>query len=86
MKARKTIYFIFFLTLSSGCAVTVDLGNEINEPLDNDFQKQSLLGILYAQTSTEFTANNIQTFVSRIYQPQCVLIDHNVIEDGICID
>ena len=64
MKARKTIYFIFFLTLSSGCAVTVDLGNEINEPLDNDFQKQSLLGILYAQTSTEFTANNIQTFVS----------------------
>ena len=64
MKARKTIYFIFLLTLSSGCAVTVDLGNEINEPLDNDFQKQSLLGILYAQTSTEFTANNIQTFVS----------------------
>ncbi|MDA9355947.1 5'-nucleotidase, lipoprotein e(P4) family [Gammaproteobacteria bacterium] len=34
------------------------------ETVDNSFQKQSLLAVLYMQTSAEFAANNIQTYTN----------------------
>ena len=65
MKARQSIYLFFLLAFINGCAVSVNVNNEdIDKPISNEFQKQSLLGILYAQTSTEFIANNMQTFAA----------------------
>ena len=65
MKARQSIYLFFLLAVINGCAVSVNVNNEdIDKPISNEFQKQSLLGILYAQTSTEFIANNMQTFAA----------------------
>ena len=59
MKARQSLYLVFLLTILSGC---------ITDSNNNEFQKQSLLGVLYTQTSTEFVANNIQTFASATSQ------------------
>ena len=59
MKARQSLYLVLLLTILSGCII---------DSSNNEFQKQSLLGVLYTQTSTEFVANNIQTFASATSQ------------------
>ena len=59
MKARQSLYLVLLLTILSGCIIGSN---------NNEFQKQSLLGVLYTQTSTEFVANNIQTFASATSQ------------------
>ena len=65
MKARQSIYLVCLLTFINGCATSVSVNDtDANKSISNEFQKQSLLGILYAQTSTEFIANNMQTFAA----------------------
>ena len=65
MKARQSIYLVCLLAFINGCATSVSLNDkDADKSISNEFQKQSLLGILYAQTSTEFVANNMQTFAA----------------------
>ena len=65
MKARQSIYLVCLLAFINGCATSVGVNDtDANKSISNEFQKQSLLGILYAQTSTEFIANNMQTFAA----------------------
>ena len=65
MKARQSIYLVCLLAFINGCATSVSVNDkDTDKPISNEFQKQSLLGILYAQTSTEFVANNMQTFAA----------------------
>ena len=53
MKARQSIYLVCLLAFINGCATSVSVNDkDIGKPISNEFQKQSLLGILYAQTST----------------------------------
>jgi acid phosphatase len=77
MKARQSLYLVFLAILLQGCQVFIN--NETynqNEGIpENEFQKQSLLGILYTQTSTEFVANNIQTFISATSQLDQAIAD-----------
>ena len=53
MKSLAQIFFILVFTLTNSIWSSVD---------DKSFQEQSLLSVLYAQTSAEFSANNIQTY------------------------
>ena len=42
--------------------ITITYGYSYASEEDKSFQEQSMLSVLYVQTSTEFAANNIQTF------------------------
>ena len=42
--------------------ITITNGYSYASEEDKSFQEQSMLSVLYVQTSTEFAANNIQTF------------------------
>ncbi len=53
MKSLKPILFLLFILTN---------GHSIASEKDKSFQEQSMLSVLYVQTSTEFAANNIQTF------------------------
>jgi 5'-nucleotidase (lipoprotein e(P4) family) len=53
MKSLKPILFLL---------ITVTNGHSFASEKDKSFQEQSMLSVLYVQTSTEFAANNIQTF------------------------
>ena len=48
-----------FLTI-----ITVSSSYSFSSEEDKSFQEQSMLSVLYVQTSTEFAANNIQTFTN----------------------
>ena len=53
MKSLRHIFLILIISIS----------NNINGSEDNkSFQEQSMLAVLYSQTSAEFSANNIQTY------------------------
>ena len=53
MKSLKPILFLL---------ITVTNVHSFASEKDKSFQEQSMLSVLYVQTSTEFAANNIQTF------------------------
>ena len=53
MKSLKPILFLL---------ITVANVHSFASEKDKSFQEQSMLSVLYVQTSTEFAANNIQTF------------------------
>ena len=55
MKSLKPILFLL---------ITVTNVHSFASEKDKSFQEQSMLSVLYVQTSTEFAANNIQTFNS----------------------
>ena len=56
MKSLKT-YKIFTIWL-----VALSVSSVVAEEVDRSFQEQSMLGVLFVQTSPEFAANNIQTY------------------------
>jgi acid phosphatase len=61
MKSRNQIYiFSFFIVLYCGYSKTDE------SQIDNSFQEQSMLAVLYTQTSAEFAANNIQVYNNAI--------------------
>ena len=53
MKSLKLIFLLL---------ITITYENSYASEKDKSFQEQSMLSVLYVQTSTEFAANNIQTF------------------------
>ena len=53
MKSLKLIFLLL---------ITITNENSYASEKDKSFQEQSMLSVLYVQTSTEFAANNIQTF------------------------
>ena len=53
MKSLKLIFLLL---------ITITYKNSYASEKDKSFQEQSMLSVLYVQTSTEFAANNIQTF------------------------
>ena len=57
MKSRNLIYLCLIL-----CAF-IDNINAKEKELDNSLQAQSMLSVLYAQSSAEYEASNIQTYV-----------------------
>lgn len=56
MKSLKT-HKIFTIWL-----VAFSVSSVVAEEVDRSFQEQSMLGVLFVQTSPEFAANNIQTY------------------------
>ena len=58
MKSRNLIYFCLIL-----CTFTDNIHAKEKE-LDNSLQVQSMLSVLYAQSSAEYEASNIQTYVN----------------------
>ena len=56
MKSLKT-HKIFTFWLAAFSALSI-----VAEEVDRSFQEQSMLGVLFVQTSPEFAANNIQTY------------------------
>ena len=56
MKSRNLIYLssVFYLFAAHISAT--------GEKIDNSVQAQSMLAVLYAQSSAEYEANNLQTF------------------------
>ena len=56
MKSRNLIY------LSSLFCIFAVYISAVEEKVDNTVQAQSMLAVLYAQSSAEFDANNIQTY------------------------
>ena len=53
MKSLRQIFLIVIISLNNYVFSSED---------DKTFQEQSMLSVLYAQTSAEFSANNIQTY------------------------
>ena len=53
MKSLRQIFLIVFIFFNN---------NTFSSEDDKTFQEQSMLSVLYAQTSAEFSANNIQTY------------------------
>ena len=58
MKSRNLLYFCLIL------CVFVDNMHAKEKELDNSLQAQSMLSVLYAQSSAEYEASNIQTYVN----------------------
>ena len=58
MKSRNLIYFCLILF------TFIDNTYAKEKELDNSLQAQSLLSVLYAQSSAEYEASNIQTYVN----------------------
>ena len=59
MKSRNLIYLCLIL-----CAF-IDNINAKEKELDNSLQAQSMLSVLYAQSSAEYEASNIQTYLNQ---------------------
>ena len=55
MKSLSRIFLIILFTSSS---------YSFSSEKDKSFQEQSILSVLYVQTSTEFAANNLQTYLN----------------------
>ena len=55
MKSLSRIFLIILITSSS---------YSFSSEKDKSFQEQSILSVLYVQTSTEFAANNLQTYLN----------------------
>ena len=55
MKSPSRIFLIILFTSSS---------YSFSSEKDKSFQEQSILSVLYVQTSTEFAANNLQTYLN----------------------
>ena len=55
MKSLKHIFLIVFIIYSN---------NFFSSEEDKSFQEQSMLSVLFVQTSAEFAANNIQTYAN----------------------
>ena len=66
MKSLTHIFFILVFTLTNSIWSSED---------DKSFQEQSLLAVLYAQTSAEFSANNIQTYNNAKFALDRALVD-----------
>jgi len=58
MKSRNLIYFCLIL------CTFIDNIHAKEKELDNSLQAQSMLSVLYAQSSPEYEASNIQTYVN----------------------
>jgi len=58
MKSRNLIYFCLIL------CTFIDNIHAKGKELDNSLQAQSMLSVLYAQSSAEYEASNIQTYVN----------------------
>jgi len=58
MKSRNLIYFCLIL------CTFIDNIHAKEKKLDNSLQAQSMLSVLYAQSSAEYEASNIQTYVN----------------------
>jgi acid phosphatase len=58
MKSRNLIYFCLIL------CTFIDNIHAKEKELDNSLQAQSMLSVLYAQSSAEYEASNIQTYVN----------------------
>ena len=58
MKSRNLIYFCLIL------CTFIDNIHAKEKELDNSLQAQSMLSVLYAQSSAEYKASNIQTYVN----------------------
>lgn len=56
MKSRNLIYLSFVF-----CLFAADI-SATEEKIDNSVQAQSMLAVLYAQSSAEYEANNLQTY------------------------
>ena len=71
MKSLKT-HKIFTIWLAA-CSVS----SVVSEEVDRSFQEQSMLGVLFVQTSPEFAANNIQTYKIATSKIDIALNDKN---------
>ena len=58
MKSRNLIYICLIL------CTFIDNINSKEKELDNSLQAQSMLSVLYAQSSAEYEASNIQTYIN----------------------
>ena len=71
MKSLKTHkIFTFWL-------VAFSVSSLVAEEVDRSFQEQSMLGVLFVQTSPEFAANNIQTYKIATSKIDIALNDKN---------
>ena len=66
MKSLRHIFLILIIALSS---------NIFSSEEEKSFQEQSMLSVLYAQTSAEFAANNIQTYNNAKLALDAALLD-----------
>ena len=71
MKSLKT-HKIFTIWLAAFSVSSV-----VAEEVDRSFQEQSMLGVLFVQTSPEFAANNIQTYKIATSKIDIALNDKN---------
>ena len=67
MKSLRQIFLIVAIFLNNNLFSSED---------DKTFQEQSMLSVLYAQTSAEFSANNMQTYNNaRVYLDKALADD-----------
>ena len=66
MKSLRHIFLISIIALSN---------NTFSSEDEKSFQEQSMLSVLYAQTSAEFAANNIQTYNNAKLALDAALLD-----------
>ena len=71
MKSRNLIY------LSSIFCILAVYIFAAEEKVDNSLQAQSMLSVLYAQSSAEYDANNIQTYTGAKLALDNALIEKN---------
>ena len=72
MKSRNLIYLssVFYLLFAAHISAT-------GEKIDNSVQAQSMLAVLYAQSSAEYEANNLQTFAGAKLALEKALVNKN---------
>ena len=68
MKSLSRIFLIILITSSS---------YSFSSEKDKSFQEQSILSVLYVQTSTEFAANNLQTYMNATEALERALADNS---------
>ena len=68
MKSLSRIFLIILITSSS---------YSFSSEKDKSFQEQSILSVLYVQTSTEFAANNLQTYLNATEALERALTDNS---------
>ena len=68
MKSLSRIFLIILIT--SSCY-------SFSSEKDKSFQEQSILSVLYVQTSTEFAANNLQTYMNATEALERALADNS---------
>ena len=71
MKSRNLIYLS-----SVFCLFAADI-SATEEKIDNSVQAQSMLAVLYAQSSAEYEANNLQTFAGAKLALEKALVNKN---------